>query len=556
MIISVIMPMLEYSTNVENTIRSVIVQDCIYKIEFIIVNCTRKTIQKKLYDKNIINKTSDINIRIIESKSNNVGNAFWEGYRISTGEIITWLNSSCKYFGNALNIIGDVFREKEFQWIIGRENLTNKKGENGEKSILRYYPSFLIQNGGFNLYSDIKISLGNVFWRRELMQYIEKYKYEKMKYANDYLLWYEFSKHTKLYTVNKDLCLVNSEIQQKRISNENYIFEIRELLKETSVFSFRDKTIIKSYNKICNNEGLIKFEHIEYDSILDKYILRSYNKYASSNIKVSIITVCRNEKNIRYTCESVVNQTYDNYEWIVIDGKSTDNTIDVLNEYKDKIDIFISEPDNGIYSAMNKGIDRASGEWLIFLNGGDQFCEFDVLKKIFGSCNYCEASVLYGNEERYERDGRHYVYNLPNTIPRYFLCYQAFAHQSMFYRRELFEKYGGYDESYRITGDSEKNTQLLVSNEKFQKIDITVSTFVLDGISNDTEYQRILSEERYRRRAKYYTDKEIYLYSNGVQEYQKKMEIPMIKIKSFKAGKIKKYYFLNHILVLTAERIF
>lgn len=124
-------------------------------------------------------------------------------------------------------------------------------------------------------------------------------------------------------------------------------------------------------------------------------------------MKLSVITICYNEKNIRKTCESIVGQSWQDFEWIVVDGGSTDGTLDVLNEYRDRIDVLISEPDNGIYNAMNKGIARARGEWLNFMNGGDAFCDKTVLEQVFGGGSSRDgADVLYGDmlcRERYTK---------------------------------------------------------------------------------------------------------------------------------------------------------
>ena len=100
--------------------------------------------------------------------------------------------------------------------------------------------------------------------------------------------------------------------------------------------------------------------------------------------KVSIITVVYNDvKNIRSTIESYLSQSYDNKEYIIIDGGSNDGTMDIVNLYRDRIDVVVSEPDKGIYDAMNKGIKRATGNWIGILNSGDTFVSTDTLKTVF-----------------------------------------------------------------------------------------------------------------------------------------------------------------------------
>ena len=104
------------------------------------------------------------------------------------------------------------------------------------------------------------------------------------------------------------------------------------------------------------------------------------------NPKISVVTVVYNsEALIENTVKSIINQSYSHIEYIVVDGGSTDGTIDILNRYKKNISTLISEPDHGIYDAMNKGIRLATGDFLVFINSGDKFSSHDILEKIFSS---------------------------------------------------------------------------------------------------------------------------------------------------------------------------
>ena len=115
---------------------------------------------------------------------------------------------------------------------------------------------------------------------------------------------------------------------------------------------------------------------------------------------LSIITICKNEPYIDETCKSILNQSNQNFEWIVIDGASTDNTLDKLSKYKKRMDIFISEEDNGVYSAMNKGINHAHGKYLLFMNGGDLFYNTEVVKMVLPYLNRGHVDIFYGDSYR------------------------------------------------------------------------------------------------------------------------------------------------------------
>ena len=217
---------------------------------------------------------------------------------------------------------------------------------------------------------------------------------------------------------------------------------------------------------------------------------RSYLSYhyprpsVHEKIPVTIITICYNIKNeIERTCESIVNQTWQDFEWIVVDGGSTDGTVDVLKKYQDRMSVFISEKDKGIYNAMNKGIKRARGEWLNFMNGGDCFAANDVLEKVFKGKEY-EADVLYGSAKMIYLDGSIYISTYPDKLSKKYFYHGNINHQATFIKRELFNKYGLYNEKYLIVSDYEKWVIFAHHNCKFEPLKLRVADFWMGGISS------------------------------------------------------------------------
>ena len=169
-------------------------------------------------------------------------------------------------------------------------------------------------------------------------------------------------------------------------------------------------------------------------------------------MKYSIITVNYNNKDgLRATIESVVSQTFRDFEFIVIDGGSTDGSVDVLKEYNDKITYWVSEPDKGIYNGMNKGIAKATGDYLNFMNSGDCFYADDVLQRV---ADYnSQADFIVGRDYHYnERLQRgHASIQPPRTTMMHFFV-ATLDHQSSFIRRELLAD-SPYDESHRLVSD-------------------------------------------------------------------------------------------------------
>lgn len=228
---------------------------------------------------------------------------------------------------------------------------------------------------------------------------------------------------------------------------------------------------------------------------------------------LSIITICYNIKDeIEKTCQSIVNQTWQDFEWVVIDGGSTDGTVEVLNKYRSRINVFISEPDKGIYNAMNKGIKLASGEWLSFMNGGDAYAANDVLEKVFKNKKY-DADVLYGDVREFYTDGRILIRRYPDELNLDFFIDDSINHQSSFIKRNLFDKFGLYDEIYKIAGDWEKWIVFSQNGCKFQKVNITVANFMCNGISSN---ESALAVELEKIQAKYFVKQSRYLLFGGL----------------------------------------
>lgn len=200
----------------------------------------------------------------------------------------------------------------------------------------------------------------------------------------------------------------------------------------------------------------------------------------------TIITVCLNiASTIRRTCESIVNQTFQDFQWIVVDGASTDGTIDILKEYSTRIDILISEPDKGIYNAMNKGIKLACGEYLLFLNGGDKLAQDNIIETIINQLK--DYSIITCNLNILNKNGEKEFIWEPKQGEDFY--YRTLPHPSTFIKRQLFKKYGLYDENLKICADREFFVKIISKHKiKYKIIDISFADFYTDGISctNDT----------------------------------------------------------------------
>jgi glycosyltransferase involved in cell wall biosynthesis len=218
-------------------------------------------------------------------------------------------------------------------------------------------------------------------------------------------------------------------------------------------------------------------------------------------MKLSIITINRNNaEGLRRTLESTFdNQSgFDDWEQIVVDGASTDGSFTVLNNWKDNPHLgwHVSEPDKGIYNAMNKGTSHAQGDYLLFLNSGDELCR-DVLKKVFAA--FPRADIIYGDLLMVSTKGETHLKEFPDAsdlTPAWFL-FGWLPHPATFIARSCLQSFGGYDESLRIVSDAKFFTQAgQCSNVRFAHLIFPGSRFWEGGVAGKPEYRQMRRLER------------------------------------------------------------
>lgn len=239
-------------------------------------------------------------------------------------------------------------------------------------------------------------------------------------------------------------------------------------------------------------------------------------------MKISVITVCFNAKEtIEQMFVSLKNQTYKDIEHIVIDGVSTDGTLDVINNYKENISHFVSEKDTGIYNAMNKGLKYVTGDIVYFLNATDSLYDNNVFDKVANEFNkHSDLEMLWGDIEFTETGKEPRIHKNNNFNSKFDLMYNNPCHQAIFYGSNLFKSYQGYDESIPIFADWEFNARMLVSHDaKCKYIPEVLASFEIGGIStssddkirikhrNDTQmiFEKIFSKKFYFRADKFFT---------------------------------------------------
>lgn len=212
-------------------------------------------------------------------------------------------------------------------------------------------------------------------------------------------------------------------------------------------------------------------------------------------MKISIITInFNNSEGLAKTIKSVTDQTYNNIEYIVIDGGSTDNSTSVVNSYKSKISYFVSEPDNGIFHAMNKGIMQASGDYLLFLNSGDRLIDELVVQNVVEKD--LNKDLVYGDLLFFD-EHKEWIWKLRAKLTFNDFFKGTIPHPSTFIKKQLFDNVGYYDEKLKIVSDWKF---FILATAKFnctyKHIPILITAYNFDGLSSKPENSALIDKER------------------------------------------------------------
>lgn len=222
--------------------------------------------------------------------------------------------------------------------------------------------------------------------------------------------------------------------------------------------------------------------------------------------KFSVITVCYNaQATLEDTIQSVIAQTYHHVEYIIVDGASKDRTLSIINRYRDRITTVVSEPDKGLYDAMNKGLRLATGDYVCFLNAGDSFHEDDTLQQMVHTLRELTElpDVLYGETELVDAEG-HFVRMRRLQAPEH-LTWHSFrqgmlvCHQAFFAKRTLAEP---YDLRYRFSADFDWCIRIMKKSKVLHNTHLTLIDYLEEGMT--TRNHKASLHERFRIMTKHY----------------------------------------------------
>ena len=214
---------------------------------------------------------------------------------------------------------------------------------------------------------------------------------------------------------------------------------------------------------------------------------------------ISIVTVNYNNKTgLEQTIVSVLSQNSADFEFIIIDGGSTDESLDIIKNNNDNISYWVSEKDGGIYNAMNKGIARATGDYLVFLNSGDCFVNDSILSECLAvMTNNPLVDIFYGDVEVGNRaELMPYVHKHPAQLTIGFFADDTINHQASFIRSSLFTEFGSYLEQYKLASDYWFFLSCFIRGKVFQYLESTIVLYNFDGVSASNGFREYKGEQK------------------------------------------------------------
>lgn len=225
-------------------------------------------------------------------------------------------------------------------------------------------------------------------------------------------------------------------------------------------------------------------------------------------MKFSVITICYNAAaTIERTLRSVTGQSWAGKEYIIIDGASKDSTLEIIGRYRDKVDILVSEPDKGLYDAMNKGLRLATGDYVLFMNAGDRFHEDTTLEQIAAQVQQLDElpGVIYGNTALTNMAGE--IYGMRRLSPPEHLDWKSFkngmlvCHQAFYARRDLAES---YDTKYRFSADVDWCIRVMKKAGTLHNTHLIVADYLEDGSGVTIDNRKASLKERFAIMRKHY----------------------------------------------------
>lgn len=499
---SIVTPCYNSEQYIVETIESVVNQKGDFEIEYIIVDgaSTDNTLKiinkykKKLDSKKIEIHCSKVSISIVSEKDNGMYDAIYKGLKLASGDIVAYINSDDYYLPNAFIALKTVFENyKNINWVTGIITRYNEYGNITLCKLPYKYNSIYIQKGIYGKKLPF-IQQESCFWRKKLLDKVDLKRFSSFIYAGDYFLWHEFSKYSELRILNVPVSGFRKHGTNKSKDIDSYFSEFNSIIsKKTSIIDKLQLYVEQNkWDKTADSVLKLNKNIIDLSQQRLCYLLKTKktevinNPIVSNNKKnndvfLSVVTVTYNaEEFLERTINSVVNQKKCNFEYIVIDGASIDKTVDIIKRNEEKINIWLSEPDDGLYYAMNKGIAQASGKYVLFLNAGDCFSTNSVLEQLYDNVDMKTDDVVYGD--------RYYIYeNGTKSIQKArpistILERMPFGHQACMIKSEIL-KNTLFNTTYKYSADYNLLLGLYLKKRVFKYVGFPICDFLHGGAS-------------------------------------------------------------------------